>query len=93
MLPQVLGEDQDVIKVNCHLAFGNEVTEDVIHHPLEGGGRVHESKEHHGGFGESLICMESCFLFVPLPNLDIVISPSDIKFHEVFGSAKLVDKL
>ena len=30
---------QDIIHVDHHIAFNNEVFEDVIHHGLEGGGQ------------------------------------------------------
>lgn len=49
VLFQILGEDQDVIKVDGYLALGDQVLEDDIHHPLEHGGQVGESEEHHGG--------------------------------------------
>ncbi|KAG5340399.1 hypothetical protein C0989_001817, partial [Termitomyces sp. Mn162] len=34
---QGFGVDEDVIKVYTHYAFGNKVSEDVVHHCLEGG--------------------------------------------------------
>ena len=37
VLCQGLGEDQDVIQVHTDHPFHDEVTEDVIHHCLEGG--------------------------------------------------------
>ena len=45
-----LGEDQDVIQVDHHNTFCYEVSEDVVHHSLEGGQTVSHSKEHYQGF-------------------------------------------
>ena len=36
MFLEVLCEDEDVIQVNDHLPFIDELPEDFIHHPLEG---------------------------------------------------------
>ncbi len=41
-----LGHDEDVIKIYCDRARHDEILEDVVHHPLEGSGRVGEPKEH-----------------------------------------------
>ena len=37
---------QDIVHVDHHIAFINEVLEDVVHHGLEGGWAVGEAKEH-----------------------------------------------
>ena len=37
---------QDIVYVNSHIAFINEVLEDVIYHGLEGGQTVGEAEEH-----------------------------------------------
>jgi hypothetical protein len=50
MLLNGLYEDEDVVEVNTDDAFHNKVLEDVVHHGLEGGGRVSESEKHHQGF-------------------------------------------
>ena len=52
VLCQGLGEDQDVIQVHADHSFHDGVTEDVIHHCLEGGWTVSESKEHYQWFEE-----------------------------------------
>jgi len=39
--------DQDVIKVDAYQALHDEVSEDVIHHGLEGGWAISEAKEHY----------------------------------------------
>ncbi len=92
MLSQAFGEDQDVVKVDRHLAFGDEVMEDVVHHPLERGRGVCEPKEHDGGFEEASVCVEGSLFFIPFSDSDIVVSPTDIELREVFGAVKFVDK-
>ncbi len=93
MFFQVLGEDQNIVEVYRDLSFGNEVAEDVIHHPLKRGGRVREAKEHDGGFKQSTVGAKHCFLFVGFLDSDVVVSPTNVKLCEVFGTSELVDKL
>jgi hypothetical protein len=50
MLLDRLHADEDVVEVNADDTFHNKVLEDVVHHGLEGGGGVCESKKHHQGF-------------------------------------------
>jgi len=40
-------KDQDVVQIDHHDAFHYEVTEDVVHHGLEGGWTVGYPKEHY----------------------------------------------
>ncbi len=87
-----LGEDQDVIQVDGHLSFSDQVSEDVVHHPLESGGRVREPEEHDCGFKQPPICVKSRLFFVSLLYVDIVIPPLDVKLGEVLGSMELVDE-
>ena len=44
---------QDIVHIDRHISFINEVLEDVIHHGLEGGQAVGEAKEHDQGFEEA----------------------------------------
>jgi hypothetical protein len=60
MLLNGLREDEDVVEVNTDDSFHDKVLEDVIHHSLEGGGRISESEKHHQGFEESTICTKCC---------------------------------
>ena len=50
-----LREDEDVIKVYTYSPFHDEVPEYVIHHGLEGGWAVCETKEHYQRFEQSLV--------------------------------------
>jgi len=43
-------KDQDIVQIDHHNAFRYEVTEDIVHHGLEGSWTVSHSEEHHQGF-------------------------------------------
>ncbi len=93
MFGEVLGEDQDVVEVDGNLPFAYKVAEDVVHHPLECGGRVHEPKEHDSGLKESSVHVECGLLFVAFLDPDVVVSPMNIELGEVLGSAKFVNEV
>ena len=76
---------QDIIHIDCHVPFINEVLEDVIHHGLEGGRAVGEAEEHDQGFKEAPIRSEGGFPLISLFDLYIVVPPMYIQFHKVSG--------
>jgi len=41
------GKDQDVVQIDHYNAFCHEVSEDVVHHSLEGGQAVGHPKEYY----------------------------------------------
>src|SRR5258708_14615681 len=69
------GVNKDVIHVADGLIVIDEGVEDVIHHCLEGGGRVAQSKEHDKGFKQSTVCGEGCLQLIPFLQSDIVQTP------------------
>ncbi len=93
MFSLVLGEDQDVVEVNGHLALSDQVAEDVVHHPLECGGRIGEPEEHNGGFVQTPVRAEGGFLLVSFSDSDVVVPPTNVKLREVLGSTKFVNEL
>ena len=74
---------KDIIHVNCHIPFIDEVFEDVVHPGLEGGWTIGEAKEHDQRFEEALIHSEGGFPLTSLFDLHIVVSPMYIQFHKV----------
>ena len=46
MFRQILGEDQDVIKIYTDHTLSNKIFENLVHHGLEGGRTVSESEVH-----------------------------------------------
>jgi hypothetical protein len=87
MLFHGLCEDEDVVKVDTDNSFHDEVLENVIHHGLEGGGRVSESKKHHQGFKEAPFVRNAAFHSSP-SFMDIVVTPPYIKFSEVLRAPR-----
>lgn len=57
-----------------------EGSKDVIHHSLEGSGRVGKAKEHNCGFLQAVVCFESHLMFIACLDMYIVVSPSNIQF-------------
>ncbi len=93
LFSQVLGEDQDIVKVDGHLALSDEVAEDVVHHPLECGRRVCEPEEHNREFKEASVGAKGGLLLISFFDPDIVVSPMNVELREVLGSTKLIDEL
>jgi len=87
-----LREDQNVVQVYYYDPFGYEVSEDVVHHSLEGSRTIGHSEEHHARFKEALVSAESCLPFISGLDAYIIETPADIKFCEVPGSTELGDK-
>ena len=86
---------QDIIHIDYHISFIDEVFEDDVHHGLEGGQTVSEAEEYDQGFEEAPIRLEGGFPLVSLLDVHIVISLMYIQFHKVFGLGvwTLVDKV
>ena len=93
MLFQCFRENQDVVEVYHYHSFHYKFMENVVHHGLEGGGAVGQSKKHHKRFVQSSVCSESSFPLISLLNPDIVETPPHIQFSEIFCSAELSDQL
>ena len=53
--------DGDVIHVDSHASPINEVSEDGVHHGLEGGQRVGEPEKHHVGSKSPSFVMKATF--------------------------------
>ena len=86
---------QDIVHIDRHVSFINEVLKDVVHHGLEGGGAVGEAKEHDQGFEEAPIRSEDGFPLISLFDSYIVVSPMYIQFRKVsgLGVRNLVDNV
>ena len=54
---------------------------------------VAETKEHDSRFKEPLVHDEGCFPLVAVLDMDVVVSPTNIKFGEVMGIFQLVYKV
>ncbi len=70
-----------------------KVLEYLIHHGLEGTWQVCQTKEHDPWFKETIFGFECCFLFISCLDLDIIVSPSYIKFGKDMCILYLTDKI
>ncbi|KAG6867443.1 hypothetical protein C0993_002707 [Termitomyces sp. T159_Od127] len=69
MLLKRFGIDEDVVKIYTHYALYNEVLEDVVHHCLEGGQAIGESKEHDEWFKQPPVGLEGSLPLISLLNI------------------------
>ena len=60
---------------------------DVVHECLESGWGIAEAKGHYCGFIESEGRLEGSFVFISFADLNIVVSPSNIKLGKITGAA------
>src|SRR5271163_657501 len=92
MLLNGLGEDQDVIKVHTNNTFRDQILEDVIHHSLECGRTVGETKEHHQGLKEASVSPKGSLPLITFLHVHVIESPTDVKFGEITCTTKTVDE-
>ena len=64
----------------------DELSEDFIHHPLEGRRRVAEAKEHDSGFKQAPVGPESGFPLISFFDPHIVVPPPNVQLGEVPGT-------
>jgi hypothetical protein len=60
----------------------DEVLEYLIHHSLEGGQTIGETKVHHKWLKEVSICAESGLPLITLSDMDIIVSPVHIELGD-----------
>ena len=89
----VRGEDEEVVHVDDKPSLGNHISEGVIHELLECSRGVVKTKEHDRRFKEPLVGDESHLPLVSILNVNIVVSPLNIKLGEVPGIFEFVDKV
>ncbi|KAG6899636.1 hypothetical protein C0993_008449 [Termitomyces sp. T159_Od127] len=85
--------DEDVVKVYAHYTLYNEVLKDVVHHCLEGGWAIGESKEHDKEFKQLLAGLEGSLPLISLLSVHIVVTPPNIQFSEVPHLPEVIDEL
>src|SRR5712671_709092 len=83
--------DGNVVHVDCYTPSVDEVSEDGVHHGLEGGGGVGETKEHDHRFVEPFVGDERCF--PPVLRFDeyLVVTPLDVNAGELCTIVQSID--
>ena len=83
---------EDVVQVYTYGPFHDEVPEYIVHHSLEGGWALCETKEHYQGFEQPSVGLKGGFPLVTLANANIVVPPANIQLGEILGPIKLIDE-
>ena len=90
---RIRGGNKEVIHVDDEPSFCDHVSERVIHESLECGRGVAKAKEHDSQFKESFVGDEGCLPLVAILDMDIVVSPTNVKLSEVASIFQLVHKV
>jgi hypothetical protein len=69
----------------------DKVLEDLIHHSLEGGWTIGETKVQHKWLKEAAICVEGCLPLVALSDTDIIVSPVHVELGKVAHTLEVMD--
>src|SRR5258708_34716789 len=77
-----VGVDEDIIHIAYGLTIVDEVSEDIVHHHLECGGGVTQSKEHDGWLKQPSVSLECSLPLIPFLDLHVIESPSEVKYGE-----------
>ena len=85
--------DKEVIHVDNEPSFCDHIAKGVIHELLKGGRGIGETEEHYSWFEESFMSDKSSFPLMPVLDLDVVISPLDIKFGEDLCPLEFIDEV
>ena len=85
--------DEEIIHVNDEPSFCNHVAKGIIHEVLEDGRGISKTEEHHSWFEKSLMDNKDGFPLMSVLDLDIIVSPLDIKFGEDFRPLEFIDEI
>ena len=92
MLLDIVRENEDVVQIHDDVPLVDQITQDLVHHALEGGRGVAETEKHDGWFEKSSVGPESRLPFTTFSHPDIVVAPSYVQGSEVLGFLQLVDE-
>jgi hypothetical protein len=80
------GVDGDIIHVDSHIAFIDEVVEYGVHHRLEHCQGIGQSKEYHVGFEQPFVGDEGGFPLVFLFDWYLIVPPQNVECGEFHAS-------
>ena len=89
----VVGRDEHIVHIDEQPSVGKLMDEQIVHHMLEGGGRVAETEEHYQRFEESIFRDKGGQPFVSFGDSDIVIAGADIHLREKSFSFEFVKEI
>ena len=79
--------NENVVHIDSDISFVNQFAKDEVHHRLECSRGVREAEEHDHRLEQASIGFECGFPLISIANANIVIPPSNIKFHKECRSA------
>ena len=85
--------DKEVVHVDNKPSFCNHITKGVILQLLKDGRGIGKTEEYYGWFEESLMGDKSGFPLVSIFDMDVVISPTDVKFGENLCPLEFINKV
>ena len=88
-----INNNKDIVQIYYYHPFGDQIFKNCVHHCLEGGRAVGQSKEHHKWLIKASVGLEGCFSFVSVFHSDIVESPTYVQLSEVLSSLQLINLL
>ena len=88
----IFGVDTNVIHINFQPFFHYHIGKDVVHKGLECRQCIAKPKEHHCQFEKSQGGDKGSFPLVFFTNVDVVIAPSDVEFHEEGGILHVINE-
>jgi len=89
----ILSGNDHVVHVDAKPSLCNFFLEDIIHHRLKSGWGVSQAEEHYRQFEETLASFESGFIFVAFLDVDVVVSPANVKLRKEAFLCQVIDKL
>ena len=88
---EIIGLDEDIVKIDCNFSFSSEVCKDSVYKCLKHCWRVYKSEVHDSEFEQSVVSDKGSFPFITFLNADVVVSPADVKLSEIPGLAQPID--
>ena len=88
----IFGVDTNVVHIYFQPFFCYHVSEDVVHKGLECRWCIAKPEEHHCWFKESKGSDKGGFPLVFFMNVNVVIAPLNVEFHEEGGILHVVDE-
>src|SRR5882757_1028029 len=85
--------NDEVVDIGFGFTSSDLDYEDVVHHVLEGSGRVAETEGHDAGFEKSAGGDEGCFPLVSFLHADVIISSTNVQSGKIDATSPLVDEI
>ena len=89
----VRGVDKKVVHVDNKPSFCDHIMKGVVQELLKDGRGIGKTKDHYGWFKEFFMGDKSGLPLMFIFDMDVVISPADVKFGENLCSLEFINKI